>query len=83
MDDKFIKEVLSKRLSPEVIKRQHDLKIVFTPLHGTSGQVLPRCLKEAGFDNVHPVKEQMVVSGDFPTVESPNPRECLCPKDGD
>lgn len=73
MDDKFIKEVLSKRLSPEVIKRQHDLKIVFTPLHGTSGQVLPRCLKEAGFDNVHPVEEQMVVSGDFPTVESPNP----------
>ena len=73
MDDKFIKEVLSKRLSPEEIKRQHDLKIVFTPLHGTSGQVLPRCLKEAGFDNVHPVKEQMVVSGDFPTVESPNP----------
>ena len=73
MDDKFIKEVLSKRLSPEVIKRQHDLKIVFTPLHGTSGQVLPRCLKEAGCDNVHPVKEQMVVSGDFPTVESPNP----------
>lgn len=73
MDDKFIKEVLSKRLSPEVIKRQYDLKIVFTPLHGTSGQVLPRCLKEAGFDNVHPVKEQMVVSGDFPTVESPNP----------
>ena len=73
MDDKFIKEVLSKRLSPEVIKRQHDLKNVFTPLHGTSGQVLPRCLKEAGFDNVHPVKEQMVVSGDFPTVESPNP----------
>lgn len=73
MDDKFIKEVLSKRLSPEVIKRQHDLKIVFTPLHGTSGQVVPRCLKEAGFDNVHPVEEQMVVSGDFPTVESPNP----------
>lgn len=73
MDDKFIKEVLSKRLSPDAIKRQHDLKIVFTPLHGTSGQVLPRCLKEAGFDNVHPVEAQMVVSGDFPTVESPNP----------
>ncbi|WP_297716994.1 phospho-sugar mutase [uncultured Porphyromonas sp.] len=73
MDNKFIKEVLSKRLSPDAIKRQHDLKIVFTPLHGTSGQVLPRCLKEAGFDNVHPVEAQMVVSGDFPTVESPNP----------
>lgn len=73
MDDKFIKEVLSKRLSTDAIKRQHDLKIVFTPLHGTSGQVIPRTLAEAGFDNVHPVEEQMVVSGDFPTVESPNP----------
>ncbi|MDO5017508.1 MAG: phospho-sugar mutase [Porphyromonas sp.] len=73
MDDKFIAAVLSKRLSPEVIKRQHDLKIVFTPLHGTSGQVLPRTLAEAGFDNVHPVEAQMVVSGDFPTVVSPNP----------
>ena len=73
MDDRFIKDVLDKRLSPEVVKRQHDLKIVFTPLHGTSGQILPRTLKEAGFDNVHPVEEQMVVSGDFPTVVSPNP----------
>lgn len=73
MDDKFVKEVLSKRLSTDAIKRQHDLKIVFTPLHGTSGQVIPRTLAEAGFDNVHPVEEQMVVSGDFPTVESPNP----------
>lgn len=80
MDDKFIKEVLSKRLSPEVIKRQHDLKIVFTPLHGTSGQILPRTLKEAGFDNVHPVEEQMVVSGDFPTVVSPNPEEATALK---
>lgn len=49
MDDKFISDALAKRLSPEVIKRQSQLKIVFTPLHGTSGQVLPRTLKEAGF----------------------------------
>lgn len=73
MDDKFIADALSKRISPEVIKRQSNLKIVYTPLHGTGGQVVPRTLKEAGFENVHPVEEQMVVSGDFPTVDSPNP----------
>lgn len=75
MDDKFISDALAKRLSPEVIKRQSQLKIVFTPLHGTSGQVLPRTLEEAGFENVHPVEAQMLVSGDFPTVVSPNPED--------
>ncbi|MDN4754412.1 phospho-sugar mutase [Porphyromonadaceae bacterium W3.11] len=75
MDDKFISKVLSLRLDPEAIKRQHDLKIVFTPLHGTSGTVMPRMLAEAGFTEVHPVAEQMVQSGDFPTVVSPNPEE--------
>ncbi|MBR8759668.1 phospho-sugar mutase [Porphyromonas levii] len=75
MDDKFISDALAKRLSPEVIKRQSQLKIVFTPLHGTSGQVLPRTLKEAGFENVDPVEAQMLVSGDFPTVVSPNPED--------
>lgn len=77
MDDKFIKDALSKRLSADIVKRQSNLKIVFTPLHGTSGQVIPRTLKEAGFDNVHPVEEQMVVSGDFPTVASPNPEDAV------
>lgn len=75
MDDKFISKVLSLRLDPEAIQRQHDLKIVFTPLHGTSGTVMPRMLAEAGFTEVHPVAEQMVQSGDFPTVVSPNPEE--------
>lgn len=75
MDDKFISKVLSLRLDPEAIHRQHDLKIVFTPLHGTSGTVMPRMLAEAGFTEVHPVAEQMVQSGDFPTVVSPNPEE--------
>lgn len=75
MDDKFISDALAKRLSPDAIKRQSHLKIVFTPLHGTSGQVLPRTLKEAGFDNVYPVEAQMLVSGDFPTVVSPNPED--------
>lgn len=60
-------------IDPEVIKRQKDLKIVYTPLHGTGMTLIPRCLKQWGFENVHCVKEQMVKSGDFPTVVSPNP----------
>lgn len=60
-------------IDPEVIKRQKDLKIVYTPLHGTGMTLIPRSLKLWGFENVHCVKEQMVKSGDFPTVVSPNP----------
>lgn len=60
-------------IDPDVIKRQKDLKIVYTPLHGTGMMLIPRSLKLWGFDNVHCVKEQMVKSGDFPTVVSPNP----------
>lgn len=60
-------------IDPEVIKRQKDLKIVYTPLHGTGMMLIPRSLKLWGFENVHCVKEQMVKSGDFPTVASPNP----------
>ena len=60
-------------IDPEVISRQKDLKIVYTPLHGTGMTLIPRSLKLWGFENVHCVKEQMVKSGDFPTVVSPNP----------
>lgn len=60
-------------IDPEVISRQKDLKIVYTPLHGTGMTLIPRSLKLWGFENVHCVKEQMVKSGDFPTVASPNP----------
>lgn len=60
-------------IDPDVIKRQKDLKIVYTPLHGTGMMLIPRSLKLWGFENVHCVKEQMVNSGDFPTVVSPNP----------
>ena len=60
-------------IDPEVIKRQKDLKIVYTPLHGTGMMLIPRSLKLWGFENVHCVEEQMVKSGDFPTVVSPNP----------
>lgn len=60
-------------IAPDVIKRQKGLKIVYTPLHGTGMMLIPRSLKLWGFENVHCVKEQMVKSGDFPTVVSPNP----------
>ncbi len=60
-------------IDPEVIKRQKDLKIVYTPLHGTGKVLIPRCIEQWGFDHVHCVEEQMVKSGDFPTVVSPNP----------
>ena len=60
-------------IDPEAIKRQKDLKIVYTPLHGTGMMLIPQSLKLWGFENVHCVKEQMVKSGDFPTVVSPNP----------
>ncbi|MCD8297895.1 MAG: phospho-sugar mutase [Prevotella sp.] len=60
-------------IDPEVIKRQKDLKIVYTPLHGTGMKLIPRSLKLWGFENIHCVEEQMVKSGDFPTVKSPNP----------
>ena len=73
VDQLYIEKIKTLSIDPEVIKRQHDLKIVYTPLHGTGMTMIPRSLKYWGFDNVHCVKEQMVRSGDFPTVVSPNP----------
>lgn len=73
VDQLYIEKIKTLSIDPEVIKRQHDLKIVYTPLHGTGMTMIPRSLKYWGFDNVHCVKEQMVRSGDFPTVASPNP----------
>jgi len=73
IDDAFLSDIHTLSIDPEVIKRQHDLKIVYTPLHGTGMMSIPQSLKLWGFDDVHCVKEQMVRSGDFPTVVSPNP----------
>ena len=73
IDKIYLDEIKTLSIDPEVIKRQHDLKIVYTPLHGTGMKLIPRSLKEWGFDNVHCVKEQMVKDGNFPTVKSPNP----------
>ncbi|EOS09512.1 phospho-sugar mutase [Phocaeicola sartorii] len=73
VDSVYLDKVKSISIDPEVIKRQKDLKIVYTPIHGTGMMLIPRTLKQWGFENVHTVPEQMVKSGDFPTVISPNP----------
>lgn len=75
MDKAFIEEVKKLSLSPEAIKRHHDLKIVYTPIHGAGITLVPDALKAVGFTNIISVPEQEVISGDFPTVVSPNPEE--------
>lgn len=73
IDKIYLDKVKTVSIDPAVIERQKDLKIVYTPLHGTGMMLIPRSLKLWGFENVHCVKEQMERSGDFPTVVSPNP----------
>lgn len=75
MDRKFLERVKSVSLAPEVIQKHKDLKIVYTPIHGTGVRLIPAALKAFGFENIIHVPEQDVVSGDFPTVVSPNPEE--------
>ena len=73
IDREFLKKIHTLSIDPEVIKRQKDLSIVYTPIHGTGKILIPESLKLWGFENVHTVPEQMIESGDFPTVVSPNP----------
>ena len=75
IDKLFLEKVKTVSIDPEVIARHHDLKIVYTPIHGTGVYIIPRALKMWGFTNIIPVYEQNVISGDFPTVKSPNPEE--------
>ena len=75
VDKIFLEKVKSLSLSPEAIKRHHDMKIVYTPIHGTGLKLIPRSLANYGFTNIIGVPEQEVLSGDFPTVASPNPEE--------
>ena len=75
MDKSFINKVKSFVLSPNAIANQHDLKIVYTPIHGTGIKLIPDTLKAIGFTNIIDVPEQNVISGNFPTVISPNPEE--------
>lgn len=75
VDEAYLKKVVSLHLNAKVVKRQHDLGIVYTPIHGTGVNLVPEALKRFGFDNVMTVPEQMVNDGNFPTVTSPNPEE--------
>lgn len=75
MDALYVEAVKSISLSPEAIERNKDLKIVYTPIHGTGVKLIPRALRAYGFTNIINVPEQDVVSGNFPTVISPNPEE--------
>ncbi len=73
IDAQFLADIKGLSLSPEAIANNRDLKIVYTPIHGTGVTLIPRSLKNYGFENIIHVPEQDVPSGDFPTVESPNP----------
>lgn len=74
-DKKYLDKVKTLSLSPDAIRKEHDLKIVFTPLHGTTYELVPDSLRNWGFTNIHPVPEQSIPDGDFPTVASANPEE--------
>lgn len=74
-DQIYLEKVLGLSLSLDLIKKHKDMRIVYTPIHGTGRRLVPEILKMKGFENVYTVEEQMVVDGDFPTVKSPNPEE--------
>lgn len=75
MDDKYFKDVLSMMLSPESVARHGDIKIVYTPIHGSGVRIVPEALSRLGFKNIIHVPEQDISDGNFPTVQSPNPEE--------
>ncbi len=75
MDEAYTKMLQTLSVYPEVIAQQHDLKIVYTPIHGTGITLVPKVLAAYGFTNVHIVEEQSIPDGNFPTVHYPNPEE--------
>jgi phosphoglucomutase len=75
MDQKFLEKVKTVSISPEVVAKHKNMKIVYTPIHGTGVKLIPAALRAFGFTNIINVPEQDVVSGNFPTVISPNPEE--------
>lgn len=74
-DKIYIEKIKTLSLSPEVIQRQKNFRMVFTPIHGSTVQLVPMALKAIGFESVYTVDEQNLVDGNFPTVYSPNPEE--------
>lgn len=75
VDQIYINRIEQNSLHPELIKKHHDVNIVYTPLHGTGITLIPRMLQQLGFTNVNIVKEQATPDGNFPTTPSPNPEE--------
>ena len=75
MDEAYLEMVKGLSVYPDICAAQHDLKIVYTPIHGTGVMLVPQALAKFGFDNVHVVKEQSNPDGNFPTVIYPNPEE--------
>src|SRR6476660_10512209 len=75
IDDAYVAMVKSLSVYPEIIQQQKDLKIVYTPIHGTGIMLVPKVLAAYGFENVNIVDEQATPDGNFPTVSSPNPEE--------
>jgi phosphoglucomutase len=80
IDEDYIRDLLTISLSKGAIQRHKDIKIVYTPIHGTGITLIPAALKALGFENIIHVPEQDVISGDFPTVKSPNPEEAAALK---
>lgn len=74
-DRVYLQRIKSLSLSPEAVASNRDMKIVYTPIHGCGYRLVPQALREFGFTDVSTVAEQMVIDGNFPTVESPNPEE--------
>ena len=75
MDEAYLNAVSTLMLSPEARERHKDIKIVYTPIHGSGVRIIPEFLAKLGFENIYHVPEQDVVDGNFPTVDSPNPEE--------
>lgn len=75
MDEAYLDMVKGLSIYPDVCEKQHDLKIVYTPIHGSGIMLVPQALKRYGFSNVHIVEEQSTPDGNFPTVNYPNPEE--------
>jgi len=75
IDNEYIKQIKQLSLNPDVIKTQKNLKIVFTPIHGTAVNLVPRALEAFGFKHINIVEEQITPDGNFPTVKSPNPED--------
>jgi phosphoglucomutase len=75
IDHVYLQRIGSLSLNPEIVRQQSDLKIVYTPIHGTGIMCIPQALERYGFKNVNLVNEQAVPDGNFPTVKSPNPEE--------